>query len=118
MGEDDDLDLNLAKERLQALRSELSHAIEEEEDSTRPVEVDQARIGRLSRLDAIQAQAMSVETERRRLGELRRVDEALERIEEGEYGFCLECGEPINPKRLAVDPAASLCIRCATAAEE
>jgi RNA polymerase-binding transcription factor DksA len=41
------------------------------------------------------------------------VDEALERLEQGAYGQCRICGEPIAPERLAVLPAASTCVRCA-----
>ena len=51
-----------------------------------------------------------VETERKELAD---IDEALMRIEQGNYGDCLECGEPINPRRLEADPAARLCIDCA-----
>lgn len=40
---------------------------------------------------------------------------ALIRLEEGEYGYCQDCGEDIAPKRLQLDPAASKCISCARA---
>lgn len=43
---------------------------------------------------------------------LREVRNAVERIENGEYGPCQECGEEINPKRLAAVPWAALCLRC------
>jgi DnaK suppressor protein len=43
---------------------------------------------------------------------LREVRRAVERIENGEYGSCQECGEEINPKRLAAVPWAALCLRC------
>ena len=81
------------------------------------VELDQARVGRLSRMDAMQAQAMSRETGRRRRQHILNIDTALERIEYGEYGLCFECAETINPKRLQADPTATLCIACAEALE-
>ena len=81
------------------------------------VELDQSRVGRLSRMDAMQAQAMSLETGRLRRLSLVKIDAALLRIEEGEYGECFECCEPINPKRLEADPTATLCIKCAEALE-
>ena len=81
------------------------------------VELDQTRVGRLSRMDALQAQAMSVETGRRRRQHIIGIDAALERIRAGGYGDCFECGELINPKRLEADPVASLCIGCAEAHE-
>jgi DnaK suppressor protein len=43
---------------------------------------------------------------------LRNVDAALERIAEGSYGICLECGEEISHKRLQAVPWATLCIAC------
>ena len=43
---------------------------------------------------------------------LRQVDAALKRIEEGKFGTCLECEEPISPKRLAAVPWATYCLRC------
>jgi len=45
------------------------------------------------------------------------IDEAIERLVEGDYGQCLECGCPINPKRLEAIPYAQYCIRCKTARE-
>jgi len=41
------------------------------------------------------------------------IDQALQRIEHGEYGLCAECGNPIAPARLKAIPYASLCIDCA-----
>ena len=82
------------------------------------VELDQTSVGRLSRMDALQVQAMSKEQGRRRALELQKISAALRRIEAGDYGYCLDCGEPIAIQRLTLDPAATLCIRCASAREE
>lgn len=49
--------------------------------------------------------------------ELRQVIHALDRIEQGEGDVCERCGGDINPERLKVLPSASLCVRCAEAAE-
>ena len=70
-------------------------------------------VGRLSRMDAMQSQAMAIETERRRSIEIKRIDAALERINEGEFGYCGICGELINSKRLENDPTVVACITCA-----
>ncbi len=83
-----------------------------------PVELDQQRQGRLSRMDALGAQAMSTATRRRRDETLRRARAALARIDAGDYGLCAECGEPIDPRRLEFDPTVDLCIGCARNAEE
>ncbi len=78
-----------------------------------PVALDQQTVGRLSRIDAIQVQQMAQATEVRRKSRLQRIAGALERIEDGSFGACLECGEDIAPKRLALDPAVTHCIDCA-----
>jgi DnaK suppressor protein len=44
--------------------------------------------------------------------QLKDVDEALERIEKGTYGFCENCKEEIDIERLKVYPAAKTCIKC------
>jgi len=77
------------------------------------VELDQARVGRLSRMDAMQAQAMSAATNRRRDVELQRIESALQRLADGNYGICLSCEEEISPQRLEADPATPVCIDCA-----
>ncbi len=102
------------KERLLAQQDELEAIAESSAESRKPVELDQSTVGRLSRMDALQVQAMANETERRRQTELRRIEAALARIDEGEYGWCITCGEEIAAKRLELDPAAALCIDCAS----
>ena len=48
----------------------------------------------------------------RERGKLRQIDEAFERLEEGTYGQCEDCGEMINPKRLRIVPFARTCVEC------
>jgi len=97
-------------ERLESLRA----ASETTADNRRPVELDQTSVGRVSRMDAMQGQAMAVATEQRRRDEARRIEAAIKRIDEGEYGYCIACGEDIAEKRLAVDPTVATCIKCAS----
>lgn len=99
--------------RLLKLRQDLESLDETGDQSSQVVELDQQRVGRLSRMDALQAQAMSVESGRRRKAMLRSIDTALARVDSGEYGLCQSCENPIHPKRLEFDPAALLCIECA-----
>ena len=80
-----------------------------------PVELDQQSIGRLSRMDALQVQAMAQETERRRQVRIQTLRAALKRIEQGEFGYCVACGEDIAPARIESDPAIAICIDCAGA---
>ena len=101
------------KQRLLALKAELLELEESSKDSTKPVTLDQAAVGRLSRMDAMQGQQMALESARRRQQQLAKIDGALRRIEKGEYGYCLVCGEEIDIRRLALDPAQTRCMQCA-----
>ncbi len=103
----------IMRKRLLKLRAELAAAAETAEGSDDIVELDQSKVGRLSRMDAMQAQAMAQASGHRRDVAMRRIAAALQRLDEGDYGICLECEEPINPGRLEFDPATPLCIVCA-----
>lgn len=105
------------RDRLLELRRELESVAETAEESSQTVELDQARVGRLSRMDAMQAQAMSQATVRRRELMLQKIAAALLRIDDGDYGNCLSCDDPIAEQRLDFDPTATLCIDCANKAE-
>lgn len=86
-------------------------------ENARPVELDQTRVGRLSRQDALQSQALSMASLERNRHEIRRLRVALEKIDDGELGWCIECGELIPVARLEIDPAADYCVRCAATLE-
>jgi DnaK suppressor protein len=118
VGDDPELDLAAFRDRLIALKDELEAIAQAGAEAARPVELDQAKVGRLSRMDAIRSQAMSIETQRRHAAELGRIKMALARIEEGEFGYCQTCGQAIAVQRLDIDPAAHLCIDCANKAED
>ncbi len=107
------LDGKKARNALTARREELEKLSEGSAEARETVTLDQASVGRLSRMDALQQQAMAQATERQRAVEISRIEKALERLDEDEYGACGECGEDIGEKRLAVDPAATHCIKCA-----
>ena len=82
-------------------------------DAQKTVTLDQQSVGRLSRMDALQQQAMAVATQARR-GQLRnRINAAFARMDNGEFGFCCECGEDIPIKRLELDPTVPNCVSCA-----
>jgi len=106
-------DLEKARVLLLALRDELQSWSESTAEDRETVTLDQTTVGRLSRVDSLQQQAMAQATERHRTAELNRIEAALKRIDEGEYGYCIECGEKISVKRLDIDPAATHCINCA-----
>jgi DnaK suppressor protein len=103
-----------AQEKLLSRKKELQAIMQASESDGKPVELDQSRVGRLSRMDALQGQAMAQETVRRRKNELARIEAALQRLSDGDYGYCLKCDEEISDKRLALDPSTTLCIECAS----
>jgi DnaK suppressor protein len=105
------------RDKLLKLREELESVAATSKESAAVVELDQSKVGRLSRMDAMQAQAMAKASVQRRDVVLRGITAALKRIDEDEYGFCLECDEPINPKRLEFDPTVLLCVDCASKSE-
>tara|TARA_R100001163_G_scaffold57780_1_gene45826 strand:+ start:475 stop:672 length:198 start_codon:yes stop_codon:yes gene_type:complete len=63
-------------------------------------------------MDAMQGQQMALESERRRKLHIQQIRAALKRIEEGDYGYCLECGEEIAEGRLKIAPESTRCIDC------
>lgn len=105
------------RKKLIQLRRELEAVTAENEQASEVVELDQTKVGRLSRMDAMQAQAMSQASGRRREIMLTKIEAALQRIDDDEYGFCQACDEPIAAGRLEIDPTALLCISCAERAE-
>lgn len=106
--------MDTMKRRLAAMRRELESLSDTGDDPAAIVQLDQARVGRLSRMDALQAQAMARASGQRRAGQLREIGAALRRIADGSYGECERCEEPIDPRRLDADPTARLCIDCAS----
>lgn len=106
------------REKLLALRAELEAIAATGDESAAVVELDQSKVGRLSRMDAMQAQAMAQASVQRRDQTLRKITAALGRIERDEFGLCHSCEEPINEKRLDFDPTVTLCIDCANKSEQ
>ena len=114
---DQELNLEFYKQRLLAIRQDLGNVKEINSQATQPVELDQTRMGRLSRMDAMQAQAISIASRNRREAQLQQVAAALVRIEKNDYGWCADCGERVDAKRLEFDPTVLFCIDCARKAE-
>lgn len=113
----DDKQIEVFRQQLLQLQQDLSALKASAASAEEIVALDQTSVGRLSRMDALQGQAMSKEQGRRRGLELQKIAAALRRIEVGNYGDCLACDEPIAMQRLTLDPAATLCISCASALE-
>ena len=107
------IDIDCFFKKLQNHAKELKSKIYDARDFRKPVALDQQNIGRLTRADALQVQAMAVEVERRRYFELEQINRALKRIALDEYGQCLSCGEDIDLARLDIIPTTMTCIQCA-----
>ena len=100
------------RSRIVAEIAELRALSDNSKQSRAPVMLDQQSVGRLSRMDAMQQQSMDLAKEERRAQRLAILAAALKRMDDGEFGYCLKCGEDIPPERLDVDPAVTLCVDC------
>ena len=107
------MDMEYFKSKLHALKAETLEVIEKSKDTSKPVELDQTMVGRLSRMDAMQQQEMALATKRRREQLLIQIEQAFQRIESGNYGYCIKCDEGIAEKRLELDPVILTCVSCA-----
>ena len=113
----DDLDYEQIKSSLTRRLQELDVLDQGLQAAGDTVTLDQTCTGRLSRMDALQAQAMAQAGQQRSLLERQQIKSARQRISAGDYGYCLICDEEISLLRLQASPAAPLCIQCAAAHE-
>ena len=97
---------------LARLKADLEARLAANADAARPVALDPTAVGRVSRMDAMQSQAMAKATRRTMEIQLAQCNSALRAIEQGEYGFCRKCEEPVGIKRLGVKPEAPFCLEC------
>ena len=108
----DQSQLDSFRQTLISLREEIEQLNHASREAAGTVVLDQSKVGRLSRMDALQAQQMAQETARRRQVHLQKIGSALRRMDAGKYGYCLICDEEIAVARLDFDPASTRCIRC------
>ena len=106
------------KQALLKLQTDLLAVEQSGQEAAQTVNLDQTAIGRVSRMDALQGQAMAKDAQQRRTILLQRIKASLQRIEKGIFGPFLRCGEDIQVKRLEFDPTAPLCIDCANQAKK
>ena len=107
------IDRETFRAKLEALKAQLEQPSDSGAADRAPVELDQQSVGRLSRIDAMQVQAMALATDKRRKAELARAEAALGRLDGDEFGYCEICGEEIATARLENNPAVTTCIGCA-----
>lgn len=100
------------RERLLSAKEVVEAALRQSAGDNRPVETSGGTIGRLSRMDAMQVQAMSQMGRAQLEVRLKRIENALSALEQGRYGICRECGYPIGRGRLEALPEAPFCVDC------
>lgn len=110
---------HLSKDQLTELRAELERQLGRlkrsmriSDEALRPVELDQTAVGRLSRIDSLQNQGMTRNLHQREQVKLAHIQQALERLDGGSYGLCVECGAEVPFERLFVFPEAPTCQAC------
>jgi DnaK suppressor protein len=104
--------LDRLRRQLEARAEELRGTIAAGEAADAPIAPDSS-LGRLTRIDALQAQQMAQALVQRNREELGRISRALERMGAGNYGVCARCGENIAEARLQAVPDAVVCRDCA-----
>ncbi len=97
----------LLEEKARILRNLEKAKQEEESNRDRQAVGDEVDQAVALEADKLRSALSSIEVQR-----LKAIDDALRRIEEGSYGYCEECGEPIEEGRLIAKPFAVLCVRC------
>ena len=101
------------RERLETLRVEVNDYLDSSKGASDAGQLDTS-IGRLSRMDAMQDQQMALELRRRKENQLLRIQSAMDRINQGNYGLCLSCKQPIAEERLELSPDAVICVKCSS----
>ena len=109
----DEIDMDSLKQKIMEELADLEQLRAQVAESRAPVQLDQQSVGRLSRVDAMQQQAMNLANDMRRQTRQRALMAALKRIEANEYGYCNYCDNLIGKGRLSIDPAVTFCVNCA-----
>ena len=100
--------------RLEQMLADLLALRDSRSEDRAAVQLDQQSVGRLSRMDALQAQQMALAVDRQRQVQISRIRRALSQMDQGEFGYCAECGNEIPEGRLEADPSVHLCVGCAS----
>lgn len=100
------------RRQLDAERDAIEGELKDLQQALATVQLDQTSVGRLSRMDALQQQAMALGQRERLLFRQRRVSAALVRMEIQTYGRCCECDLALEVDRLLADAAAPFCQDC------
>jgi len=115
----------LTADEVETLRLELERRTTELEaqlasnaEAAKPVQLDQTAVGRVSRVDALQGQALAKATRHAMQQQLAQCKAALQAVAREEYGLCRSCEEPIGFRRLQARPESPLCLACQRGKEQ
>jgi len=101
---------NLLNQRIQELRSEAGKTVEDmDEEENFPDPSDRAT------MESNRNSVLRIRDRERKL--IFKIQEALMRLDNGEYGICEQCGEQIGIERLKARPVTTLCIECKSSQE-
>ncbi len=108
-------DFNILRSRLESDRKHLIEELEQLKANVRPAE-DRREGSPFGKREEEATEALELEKrltlEKRIRDQMAEVEHALHKHEEGTYGLCDSCGQPIDPARLEALPQASLCLNC------
>jgi DnaK suppressor protein len=107
-----DRDLRYFGEAIAARLNELRDLTATSAQSRETVELDQQSVGRLSRMDAIERKAMADATHRLRHLEIQQLAAASKRLDSGDFGYCVDCGDEIERERLMSNLTVVKCFDC------
>jgi DnaK suppressor protein len=102
---------------LAQLRQSLLDDLERGAMGSETVTLEQNKVGRLSRMDALQQQAMHKASQSLIRKRLVLIEKAMNALAAGEYGYCEACGDQISDARLEVRPESLICVPCQEKAE-
>jgi len=94
------------------LKHSLLDDLERGASGSETVTLEQNKVGRISRMDALQQQAMHKASQNLIRKRLVLIDKALRSIQSGDYGYCESCGNEISASRLQVRPESLMCVSC------
>ena len=107
-----DKEKDILKEKILSDIEAAKNSIKALEKTVKPVSPDSA-IGRLTRMEAINAKSISEASLRSFKVKLEKLNRARAKLDDPDFGICIRCEEPIPVKRIMLMPETALCVSCA-----
>ena len=98
---------NKIESELQAVTEDIKNLKEQ----TKPISPENA-IGRISRMDAINNKSVNEASLRESLDKLKKLEMALTKVDDADFGICIRCAQPIPIGRIMLMPHANKCVQC------